>query len=102
MSLEDKCTLTQQVYAELLQARVRLAEELNGRTKRKFVLFQKLFYKQGSKSGKILARALQARKAVSTIHRIHTTQDQPVVTSTEIATQFETYYSGLYRWFSKN
>lgn len=50
-----KRTLTQQVYAELLQARVRLAEELNLKAKPKFVLFQKRFYEQGNKSGKILA-----------------------------------------------
>lgn len=47
-------------------------------------------------SGKLLAKALQARNAASIIHLIHTPQGQPVVTSAEIATQFETYYSGFY------
>lgn len=40
----------------------------------KFTLAQKLFYEQGNKSSKLLARALQAKKASTTVHTIHTPQ----------------------------
>lgn len=81
---------------ELLQARSELLEALNKQTKRNYILSQKIFYEYGNKSGKILARALHAKKAKTTIHSITDPTGNRLVSNDQIAGQFVNYYSQLY------
>lgn len=73
-----------------------LLEVLNAKLNRKFALTQKLYYEFGNKAGKLLARALQSKKASHTIHRINNTRGDAVVTNEGISSQFIQYFSKLY------
>lgn len=64
-----KASLATKSLAELLQAREEFREELSKTLKRKYILTQKLFYEFGNKSGKMLARAIQHKKAQNILMR---------------------------------
>ena len=81
---------------ELTKMRAILAEELNLKTKRQYVLRHRIYYEQGNKSGKLLAKAVQSKKISSTIHQIRDNQGKSYSTNEEIANQFEAYYHSLY------
>lgn len=81
---------------DLLQARTNLLEALNKQTKQNYILSQKLFYKYGNKSGKLLARALRAKKASMTIHSLTDAKGQKILSNDQIADQFVQYYTQLY------
>lgn len=95
MELKHKQSHEQKTYQELLQAWMAPSEFLGRKTERKFTLTQKLFYEQGNKSSKLLARAWQALKAATTVHIICTPQNCILDASTDITTQFEQYYTKL-------
>lgn len=65
-----KQSLATQTLQSLVQARNELLEELGKITKRNYALTHRLFYEFGNKSRKLLARALQVKKATSTVHEI--------------------------------
>lgn len=96
LELAHKQTQAQQTYQELTQTREYLLTELSHKTKRKFILQQKLFYEFGNKSGKYLVRAIQKNKARSNSHTINDSQGRSKVTAPDIASQFEAYCSTLY------
>lgn len=81
---------------ELIQNQKELLETLNKRIKRNYILSQKTFYEYGNKSSKLLARALQAKKASMTIHSLTDAKGQKIVSNDQIAEQFIRYYSQLY------
>lgn len=91
-----KLSLATKSLVELIKAREELLEALGKSLKHKYVLTQKLFYEFGNKSGKLLARALQSRKASNTIHTIRDPSGTSLVSSEDIATQFVKYFSELY------
>lgn len=62
-----KSTLATSSLNKLIQARTELLEELGKRTKQNYMLTRKNFYEFGNKSGKMLANALQNKKASTTI-----------------------------------
>lgn len=80
----------------LLSARKDLLGELQVRLKCKFALTNKLYYEFGNKSGKLLANALQKKKAAHTIHSITTPTGEMLHRSDLIAKQFTSYLSSIY------
>lgn len=82
--------------SDLLKAREELLEVLGNTLQRKYVLTHKPLYEFGNKSGKLLARALQLKKAASTIHTIKDPSGNAFVTPEDIANQFVRYFSKLY------
>lgn len=78
------------------RARAGLLDELGKKVNWNFILAQKFFYKFGNKSGKLLARALWAKKAATTIHSITDPYGRKLSTNLNIANQFLGYYSQLY------
>lgn len=93
-----KASLGNSSLAELSQAREDLLEALTTTLKRKFALTQKLYYEFGNKAGKLLARALQTKKALHTIHKIINSRGEAVVTNEGISSQFIQYFSKLYNF----
>lgn len=93
---KHKQSLAEQTFQELLKAREDLLEELGKSTRCKYALSQHIFYEFGNKYGKLLARALQNKKANLTIHSISDPSGNKVETLTGIAHQFEQFYSKLY------
>lgn len=91
-----KQTLATKALTDLLKAKEGLLEELNKTLKRKYALTQKVFYEFGNKSRKLLARALQLRKAASTIHTIKDPAGNTFITPEAIADQFIHYLTKLY------
>lgn len=81
---------------ELNQDRDQLAEELNMKTKRQYILRDKIYYEQGNKSGKLLAKVVQNKKSATTVHHIRDKHDKFHSSNDEIAKQFEQYYQSLY------
>lgn len=65
-------------------------------SEKKLILSQKLFYEYGIKSGHVLAKALCSKKARNTIHQIHSPTGKTLTKNTDIAHEFEQYYSSLY------
>lgn len=76
---KHKASLATEALAELTRTREELLEELHKTLKLKYTLSQKYFYEFGNKSGKLLARALQAKKAAQTIHTIKDTSGTAIV-----------------------
>lgn len=91
-----KLSLATKSLADLLKAREELLEELGKTLNHKYILTQKLFYEFGNKSGKLLARALQHKKAATTIHTIKDPGGNIFVSSEDIANQFVQCFSKLY------
>lgn len=91
-----KASLAASTLTELTQTREELLEELNHTLKRNYAMTQKLFYEFGNKSGKLLARALQVKKAAHTIHKITTPTGDTLVTTDDISDHFVQYFSKLY------
>lgn len=91
-----KSSLATKSLEELLQAREALREEIHKSLRRKYILNQKLYYEFGNKSGKLLAKALQHKKATHTIHEIKDSSWKSFVSPDDIATQFVNYFSKLY------
>lgn len=77
---------------ELSQLRAKLMEEMNKRTKRNLILSQKRIYEYGNKSGRLLAKALRAKRATTTIHCIHDLTGKKLTNNVQIADQFVKYY----------
>lgn len=73
-----------------------LLEELDKRTKRRYILGQRIFYEHGNKCGHRLARSVQSSKLSSMIHSIHNNKGDLLVKNEEIAKEFESFYSKLY------
>lgn len=82
-------------HQELVQTRL-LLEELNMRTKRQYILRHKIYYEQGIKSRKLLAKAVQNKKSSATVHHIKDKQGISHHFNEDIANQFEQYYHSLY------
>lgn len=61
--------------------------------KRKYFLTQKTFYKQENKSGKLLAKALCAKKANTTICQMQGNDGSIENSNADIASHFEQYYT---------
>lgn len=74
-----KLTKARSTLQELEQARNHLKEELGKKIRKNFILSQKLFYEHSNKSGKLLARALQAKKANNTMHKIRSSPNNNVI-----------------------
>lgn len=91
-----KASVADALLTELTQAREELLEALNKSLKRKFLLTQKLYYEFGNKSSKLLARALQSKKASHTIHKISNSAGDSFSRNEEISQQFVQYFSKLY------
>lgn len=91
-----KQSLTNSLYNELLKAREALLDELGKTTRPKFALTRKLFYESGNKSGKLLARTFQSKKAALTIYSITVPNGKKIFTSSEITKLFQNFYSKLY------
>lgn len=72
-------------HYELTNARAALSEELSMKTKRLYILRHKIYYEQGNKSGKMLAKAVQNKKVASTIHQIRDNQGTLHSSNEEIA-----------------
>lgn len=70
---------------ELIQAREELLEELNHMLKCKFTLTQILFYKFSNTFGKLLGRALKAKRAAHTIHNIRNPSGDTLLTTEDIS-----------------
>lgn len=81
---------------ELSQVRAELVDELNKRTKRNFILSQKMFYEYGNKAGRLLVRVLCVKRATTTIHCIHDLTGKKLTNNDHIADQFVRYYTQLY------
>lgn len=79
-----------------MQTRQQLLEIFDRKTQRKFILNQKLFYEQGNKCGRLLARAIHAKKASTNIHTIKDSLGKASSVTADIAFQFERYYTELY------
>lgn len=84
---------------DLVQARVDLLEELDKKTKRNYILTQKIFYEYENKSGKFLARALRSKNVSMTAHSLTDSAGRKIVFNNEIEGQFVQYYTSLYNLF---
>lgn len=81
---------------ELIQTRKELLDMLDTQIRRNYILSKKTFYEYGNKASKLLARALQATKASTTIHSITDPSGCKLTKIPDIARQFVQYYSKLY------
>lgn len=97
-----KQSTSQSTLQDLLYARTNLLEELGKRTRRQYVLRQKVFYEHGNKSGRLLARTIQAAKTSSIIHHLRTDGGAVISKNEDIAAHFESFYSKLYNLPSHN
>lgn len=91
-----KQKLASSTSQELTQTRLLLLEELNMKTKRQYIPRHKIYYKQGNKSGRLLARAVKKKKSSATVHHIRDKQGTSHSSNEAIAHQFEKYYQTLY------
>lgn len=73
-----------------------MLELMGKQTRRKYILSQTNFYDYGNKASKLLARALQAKKATTTIHSLSDTSGRKVNSTPDIAKQFVNYYTKSY------
>lgn len=92
-----KVSLAASSLAELTQTREEVLEELNQTLNLKFAMTQKLFYEFSNNASKLLARALQAKKAAHTIHAIKYPSGDTLVTTEDISEQFIQYFTKLYK-----
>lgn len=91
-----KRTHTQATLQKLTHTRSLLLEELGKRSRRCYILGQRIFYEQGNKCGQLLARAVQNSKLSSTIHHIRDPGGGLLVKNEHIAKAFEKFYFKLY------
>lgn len=96
LKAQHKRTLAINISQELVETRLLLLGELLKRVRRRNTLSQKLFYEQGNKPGRLLARATQQCKVASTIHHIVDTAGKIHSKNEDIARQFHLFYSNLY------
>lgn len=68
LEVQHKSSLARKVAAELADARTLLREELYKRARKRQMLSQYLFYEQGNKPGKLLAKFTQS--LCSTVHHV--------------------------------
>lgn len=73
-----------------------MLELLGKQIRCKYIFAQKTFYEHGNKANKLLARALESKKATTTIHFPIDAAGCKVNSSPNIAKHFVTYYSKLY------
>lgn len=76
---------SQQTLQELMHSHSTLLEELGERTRRQYVLHQRVFYEQGNKCGRLLTRAVRASRPFNTIHHIQTQQGTLLSKNEDIA-----------------
>lgn len=93
---------SQQTLQELMHSRSVLLEELGKCTRRQYVLHQRIFYEQGNKCGRLLARAVRTSRPSNTIYHIQTQQDTSLFKNEDIAHEFEQYYKNLYNLRTPN
>ena len=62
LEISHKRNIAVSSLEELTKTRALLTEELNLKIKRQYVLRHKIYYEQGNKSGKLLAKAVQRKK----------------------------------------
>lgn len=67
LEASHKINIASSTHQELTQMRKLLLEELNMRTKRQYILRHKIYYEQGNKSGRLLAKAVQNKKVSATV-----------------------------------
>lgn len=91
-----KLTMAQTQLIELEYTRDQLREELGKKIRKNYTLSHKLFYQHSNKSGRLLARALQTKRANNTIRTIRSAAGQRFSKSEDIAEQFAQFYSNLY------
>ncbi|XP_040210578.1 CUB and sushi domain-containing protein 3-like [Rana temporaria] len=96
LEASHKKSHAQATLKDLTQARTSLMEELGKRAKRRYILGQRIFYEQGNKSGRLLARSVQNSKPTSTIHHIQGRGGTRLVKNGDIAKEFEDFYFKLY------
>lgn len=87
---------SQNTLQDLLYARSSLVDESGKCTRRRYILGQKVFYEHGNKSGRLLARTIQAAKTTSTIHQIRDKHGTLLSKNEDITKYFENFYSKLY------
>lgn len=96
LEAQHKCSLASRVAKDLADTRALLLEELFKRAWKQQVLSQKLFYEQGNKPGRLLARLTQKCTLASTVHCIVDRAGVAHSKNKEIARQFQSFYSKLY------
>lgn len=96
LELVHKQSRAPETYLELTQTRKVLLEIFDRRTCRKFTLNQKLFYEQSNKCGRLLARAIQTKRASTNVHTIKDSLGKSSSVTADIASQFERYYTKVY------
>lgn len=96
LEAQHKRALALNTSQELAERRTLSLEKLFKRARRRNVLSQKLFFEQGNKPGRLLARATQQRKLASTVHRIVDSMGRIHTKNEDIAQQFHCFYSKLY------
>lgn len=100
LEAQHKHMLALKTLQELVETCSLLLEELFKRARRLNVLYQRLFYEQRNKPGRLLARATQQRKLASMIHYIVDTSGKTHAKNGDIAQQFHCFYCNLYNLYS--
>ncbi|CAH2301598.1 Hypothetical predicted protein, partial [Pelobates cultripes] len=95
LEAKHKHTLHDATYKQLLETRAKLNSRLQSKIQFQFQLAKKTFYEFGNKSGKLLARALRARRKKCHVQKI-TAAGTHMLTPKAIADGFRQYYSSLY------
>lgn len=91
LEAQYKCSLTVRVAKELANTWATLLEELFKRARKRQVLSQKLFYKQGNKPRRLLARFTQRCTLTSTVYHVVDTGGVTHSRNEDIASQFHSF-----------
>lgn len=91
-----KSSLAAKAFHELTQAQLDLQDILGLGIRRQLLLSQKLFYKFGNKSRKLLARTLNSKQALIRVHSFKDSKGVAQPGPAVIAGEFQKYYSRLY------
>lgn len=96
LETSHKLTHARATLQELTHTRALLLEELGKRSRRRYILGQRIFYEQGNKCGRLLARTVQNSKLSSTIHHLRNPRGELLNMNADIAKEFERFYQKLY------
>ncbi|CAH2311707.1 metabotropic glutamate receptor 2-like, partial [Pelobates cultripes] len=96
LETRHKRTLDATTYQELTAKRNQLTAHLNRAIQRSYQHYRHMIHEHGDKCGRLLGNLLKQRKTQLYIPKIKDTQQRLKHLPDQIATEFRTYYQGLY------
>lgn len=96
LELKHKSNQTSSLETELLTVRRQVVDLLQYKAKAALQFCRKLSYEAGNKCGKLLSKAVKQQKLQAYIPQIISSSGHKTAMPTQIAQEFQNYYSSLY------